>query len=152
MIKRKWANSDKISNKRRKTINLPDLDVSDFVFHETTNSNSFNDFPMKFEPKVESDDEDLPEAILNSGHNDERIKKGDILWVKHNAKYCYWPAYVKAVMGQKVSIYYISFHKFTQGEKALKFNLRSKKIKRFNCKEHKSLLEAGRKHCEEVWK
>uniref|UniRef100_F6W2H1 Uncharacterized LOC100187136 n=1 Tax=Ciona intestinalis TaxID=7719 RepID=F6W2H1_CIOIN len=140
---------EKTSNKRRKTINLPEICIEDDYGGELDQlSTSLIQFP----PSVVDDDSDtsdeLPQVL--SKVKSEKIMKGDLVWVKHNVKNCYWPSYVKSVEGTKISIYFISYNKFTKGERSWKYNIKSKKIKRFDDGDYKLMVEAGRRHYNKI--
>ncbi|XP_078495402.1 uncharacterized protein LOC100187136 [Ciona intestinalis] len=140
---------DKTSNKRRKTINLPEICIEDDYGGELDQlSTSLIQFP----PSVVDDDSDtsdeLPQVL--SKVKLEKIMKGDLVWVKHNVKDCYWPSYVKSVEGTKISIYFISYNKFTKGERSWKYNIKSKKIKRFDDGDYKLMVEDGRRHYNKI--
>nr|CAB3263053.1 uncharacterized protein LOC100187136 [Phallusia mammillata] len=92
------------------------------------------------------EDLDLPEGLMSLQDEQDAIKSGDVVWVKHDAKDCFWPAYVKEASGKHIKVFYICYNRFAKGERTFKFAANSKRVKTFCSVNNITLIEDGREN------
>jgi len=89
---------------------------------------------IKEDPKTNdfsSTDYVRPPKLSQNKSKAKKFKQGEIIWMRHSSKDCFWPAYIKSIRSKKLHLLFVEYNKFTKNEKTFSITKSSKKIKEF---------------------